>query len=399
MMRATPQGILTVAASALAVLAGAAGAGAQGCKPDDVFAVIDSTGQRLREINGDAQPRLRAKLAELARKNGWSEAEIENKGRGVLDDEETRRLDQRASDLLAELDRLGDVDRGASSGVCERVEQARTKSAQLVEVSQQRATHVMARIDVALRPAPPPAASAPPAPPVPPPPIATGPAVAPTASVDPAARQATAPRQKAPPAQSSAWETRTVRDAEAAPPPAPQPAMSVPEAMAAPPDPGSLGYSPEEIRAAGRGFFGTISAGLASVIDHAFQRFGRPTGYVLGEEGGGAFIAGLRYGEGRAVTKLKGDRKVYWQGPSAGFDFGLAGSQVMFLVYDIDDHEQLFQRFTGIDGSAYIVGGVGITYLKRGKVVLAPIRTGLGLRVGANIGYLKFTPVPSLNPF
>lgn len=166
-----------------------------------------------------------------------------------------------------------------------------------------------------------------------------------------------------------------------------------------PPDPGALGYSPDEISSAGRGFFGTISAGLASVIDHAFQKFGRPTGYILGEEGGGAFIAGLRYGEGRVVTKLQGDRKIYWQGPSAGFDFGLAGSQVMFLVYDVTDHEQLFQRFTGIDGSAFLVGGVGITYLKRGNIVLAPIRTGLGVRLGANIGYLKFTPTPSLNPF
>ena len=396
MMRALPHRSVMAAASivgasiASALLAGMPVARAQDCKPDDVFAVIDSTGQRLREINGDAQPRLRSKLAELARKNGWNEAEIETKGRSVLDDEQTRQLDQRAGDLLAELDRLGDVDRGGS-GICDRLEQARARGAQLVEVSQQRATHVMARIDVALRP--PAAASAPPAPPSPPPPIAMAPMVAPTGSVDPAPRVAApAPRPKAPP---PAWDTRTVRDAEPTPPPAPPvAAMPLP-----PPDPGALGYSPDEINSAGRGFFGTISAGLASVIDHAFQKFGRPTGYILGEEGGGAFIAGLRYGEGRVVTKLQGDRKIYWQGPSAGFDFGLAGSQVMFLVYDVTDHEQLFQRFTGIDGSAFLVGGVGITYLKRGNIVLAPIRTGLGVRLGANIGYLKFTPTPSLNPF
>lgn len=150
---------------------------------------------------------------------------------------------------------------------------------------------------------------------------------------------------------------------------------------------------------AGRGVFGSISASLAAVIDYAFQKFGRPTGYVLGDEGGGAFFAGLRYGEGRLVTKQQGTRKVYWQGPSAGFDFGVAGSQVMFLVYNVEDHEQMFQRYTGVDGSAYLVGGVGITVLKRGKVLLAPIRTGLGLRVGASLGYLKFTPTPSLNPF
>ena len=135
------------------------------------------------------------------------------------------------------------------------------------------------------------------------------------------------------------------------------------------------------------------------MIDYAFQKFGRPTGYVLGDEGGGAIVAGLRYGKGQLVTKLGGERTVYWQGPSAGLDFGLTGSRVMFLVYGIDDHEQVFQRFTGIDGSAYLVGGVGITFLRRGKVTLAPIRTGLGMRFGANLGYLKFTPQLSLNPF
>ena len=189
----------------------------------------------------------------------------------------------------------------------------------------------------------------------------------------------------------AAWTTHTIRDAE------PSPAALA--EMPRPVDPGALGFAPEEIRAAGRGLFGTISAGLASVIDFAFQRYGRPSGYVLGDEGGVAFIAGLRYGEGRLVTKQHGERKVYWQGPSAGFDFGVAGSQVMFLVYNIEDHPQLFQRFTGVDGSAYLVGGVGITFLKRGNLILAPIRTGLGLRLGANVGYLKFTPSPSLNPF
>ncbi len=112
--------------------------------------------------------------------------------------------------------------------------------------------------------------------------------------------------------------------------------------MPPPPDPGALGYSPDEINAAGRGVFGSISAGLASVIDHAFQKFGRPTGYIIGDEGGGAFFAGLRYGQGRLVTKTQGERRVNWQGPSAGFDFGVAGSQVMFLVYSIEDHDQLY---------------------------------------------------------
>ncbi len=135
------------------------------------------------------------------------------------------------------------------------------------------------------------------------------------------------------------------------------------------------------------------------MIDYAFVTYGRPTGYILGNEGGGAFLAGLRYGDGQLVTKLGGERKIYWQGPSVGYDVGVAGSRVMVLVYNIKEHEQMFTRFLGVDGSAYLVGGVGITFLKRGPLVLAPIRTGLGLRLGANVGYLKFTPKPSLNPF
>jgi hypothetical protein len=165
------------------------------------------------------------------------------------------------------------------------------------------------------------------------------------------------------------------------------------------PQPGELTYNDEEIRAAGRGFFGTLSAGLASVIEYAFRSYGSPSGYVLGTEGGGAFLAGLRYGQGRLVTKTFGERPIYWQGPSLGTDFGIDGSRVMFLVYNIEQPEEVLTRFAGIDGSAYLVGGVGITFLKKGRLVLAPIRTGLGLRLGASVGYLKFTAEPSLNPF
>ena len=160
-----------------------------------------------------------------------------------------------------------------------------------------------------------------------------------------------------------------------------------------------LEFTSEDIRTAGRGFFGSISAELAGVIEYAFQTYGRPNGYILGSEGGAALLAGLRYGDGRLVTKLAGEQKVYWQGPSVGTDFGLAGSRVMFLVYNLREPDELFARFIGVDGSAYLVGGVGVTFLKKGRLVLAPIRTGLGLRVGANVGYLKFTPQPSLNPF
>lgn len=161
----------------------------------------------------------------------------------------------------------------------------------------------------------------------------------------------------------------------------------------------SRGYSSEEIAEAGRNFFGTVSSGLASVIEYAFQKQGRPNGYILGEEAGGAFVAGLRYGEGVLHTRDAGRHKVYWQGPSIGYDFGAEGSKTMILVYNLGYPEQIYRRFSGVDGSAYLVGGVGITFQKRGDVVLAPIRSGVGVRLGANVGYLKYTRYPTWNPF
>jgi hypothetical protein len=159
------------------------------------------------------------------------------------------------------------------------------------------------------------------------------------------------------------------------------------------------GYSSNEITQAGHRFFGTISKGMASVIEYAFQQQGRPNGYILGQDAGGAFVAGLRYGEGTLYTRDAGTHRVYWQGPSIGWDAGAAGSKVMVLIYNLRDPEEIYQRFGGVDGSAYVVGGVGLTFQKSGDVVAAPIRAGVGLRLGANIGYLKYTRTPTWNPF
>ena len=158
-------------------------------------------------------------------------------------------------------------------------------------------------------------------------------------------------------------------------------------------------YSPREIRDAGHRFFGRINEGMANVIEYAFKRGGRPNGYILGEEGGGAFIAGLRYGEGTMFMKNGTQQKVYWQGPSIGYDFGAEGSKTMILVYDLEHPSMIYSTFGGVSGSAYLVGGVGITFMKSDDVVLAPIRSGLGLRLGANVGYLKYTRAPTWNPF
>ena len=158
-------------------------------------------------------------------------------------------------------------------------------------------------------------------------------------------------------------------------------------------------YSSDELLKSGARFFGNVSRGLASVIERAVSQWGLPNGYILGEEGSGAFVAGLRYGEGTLYTKNAGDLKVYWQGPSVGFDWGGDGARTMTLVYNLPATNAIYQRFAGIDGSAYIVGGFGMTALTANNIVLVPIRSGLGLRLGANIGYLKYTPQATWNPF
>ena len=158
-------------------------------------------------------------------------------------------------------------------------------------------------------------------------------------------------------------------------------------------------YSSNEITQAGHQFFGSVSVGLAKVIEHAFKSKGRPNGYILGEEAGGAILAGLRYGEGTLFTKAAGHHKVYWQGPSFGYDLGASGSKTMILVYNLRSPRDVFRTYGGVTGSAYLVGGVGVTFLQRDHVNLAPIVSGVGLRFGANVGYLKFTQRPTWNPF
>jgi hypothetical protein len=277
-----------------------------------------------------------------------------------------------------------------------------------------------------------PAAQPAPAPPAAQPTPPEAPLPAPTQSAPPAAQAAHPPAQSAPPPtgnpakteqdKTSSWSTTT---AQAVIPPPPigrapydgPPAYNAPAPGDPPGTPYTLppggppdeqaetfdaeggGYSIDEIREATRGFFGTISTSLASVIEHAFQKGGRPTAYVLGTEGGGAFLAGLKYGEGTLYLRSGGSQKVYWHGPSIGYDLGADGSRVLFLIYQLDEPNNIFRRYTGVDGSAYLVGGVGMTFLKGGPVTMAPIRSGLGLRLGANIGYIRFTARPTWNPF
>jgi hypothetical protein len=158
-------------------------------------------------------------------------------------------------------------------------------------------------------------------------------------------------------------------------------------------------YSQDEILAKAKGFFGATTKGLAEAIQKVFEDQGKPNAIILGEEASGAIGIGLRYGEGMLERKSGLSTKVYWQGPSIGFDFGGNASKVFTLIYNLGQTEGLFQRYPGIDGSFYVVAGVGINYQQAGDVILAPIRTGVGLRAGASVGYLHYSKKHSWIPF
>lgn len=159
-------------------------------------------------------------------------------------------------------------------------------------------------------------------------------------------------------------------------------------------------YSEPEIVDAAERFFGAGAEGVAAVVSHVFEDLGRPNGYVEGEEGSGAIGVGLRYGDGRLrLKRRRGTTRVYWQGPSIGFDTGGNASKVFTLVYNMSDPDQIFHRYPGVDGSAYFIGGVGVNYQRRDGVTLAPMRAGVGLRLGASVGYLAYSRRRRINPF
>jgi hypothetical protein len=159
-------------------------------------------------------------------------------------------------------------------------------------------------------------------------------------------------------------------------------------------------YSEPEIVNAAERFFGAGAEGVAAVVSHVFSDLGRPNGYIQGQEGSGAIGIGLRYGNGRLRLKGRsGTTRVYWRGPSIGFDTGGNAAKVFTLVYNMSDPDQIFQRFPGVDGSAYFVGGIGVNYQRADDITLAPMRAGVGFRLGANIGYLHYARRRGINPF
>ncbi|ACB94664.1 DUF1134 domain-containing protein [Beijerinckia indica] len=157
--------------------------------------------------------------------------------------------------------------------------------------------------------------------------------------------------------------------------------------------------STDEVIESGHRFFGSLSRGLAKIVENATKQWGRPNGYILGQEASGAFIGGLRYGEGVMYTRNAGNLRVYWQGPSLGFDAGADGDRTMMLVYNLPAAQAIYSRFGGVNGSAYVIGGFGMTALMTDDIYVVPIRAGIGARLGLNISYLKFTPTSTWNPF
>ncbi|NJO33844.1 MAG: DUF1134 domain-containing protein [Rhodospirillales bacterium] len=329
--------------------------------------------------------------------DGLADVGFEDKAYQVLQDERIAALDAEANDRLARIDTLGTISPSAEPD-CAKLQELSAATLELQATVKAKTNYMLSKLEQMLgeTPATQPKPKSAEIKPVPAPAAKPAP---PAKTEVPQARELAAKLEPPGKPERSGKTTRdTSRDVAIAPPaPAPAPPPSVPQDQATAPD--GDGYTIDEIRAASAGFFGQVSAGLGSVIEHAFRKSGRPTGYILGTEGGGAFLAGVRYGKGTLYARSGGTQQIFWHGPSLGIDVGGEGSKTLFLIYKMAAPDQLYSNFTGIDGSAYLVGGVGLTLVTNGSVIMAPIRSGLGLRLGANIGYIRFTPKQTWNPF
>jgi len=205
----------------------------------------------------------------------------------------------------------------------------------------------------------------------------------------PAPQQSAPPQDYDPPVQST--------------PPAQQPPVTTtpgtPDSRAAQTTQAADTFERDDLLAAGEGVFGQGAEGLAGIIERILREQGRPNAYIAGREASGAFVVGLRYGSGVMTHKVEGQTPVYWTGPSLGFDIGGDANKVFVLVYNLYDTEELFHRFPAAEGRLYFVGGFAATYLRRGNVVLIPVRLGVGWRAGVNVGYMNFTHKARWLPF
>ncbi|WP_253717273.1 DUF1134 domain-containing protein [Sphingomonas sp. AP4-R1] len=225
--------------------------------------------------------------------------------------------------------------------------------------------------------------------------FAAMPALAQMETIDP--NQA-ASRAGRPSAQPVREEPAPVSEAEAPVASAPPPAAPATERAAGQASQDGA-YQENDVLAAAEGVFGKGAEGLAGVIEKTFKQYGRPNAYIAGREAGGAFVAGIRYGSGTMFHKVEGQRPIYWTGPSVGFDVGANGGKTFVLVYNLYDTQDLYKRFPAAEGNVFVIGGFAASYLKRGDVVIVPIRLGVGWRLGANVGYMKFTEKSTWSPF
>jgi hypothetical protein len=368
------------------------------CTAKDFAVAVDQSGASLRTLTLQAQPKLQERLRRYKAARKLSDTAYENTALDAIQDTKLENYDKKSSELLLTVDSLGRVPDGVAPD-CAKLEELKLAAADLNTIIKAKSDYMLKRLDEKIAeaernaPQPRPSASAAVPKPVPATPQGSPSSKKPSAPAVAAAKPKIKPA--APPTKG--WGAHTKPD-ETSPPP-PVVAMREPDALTLPP-PEEQGYTIDEIRDATRGFFGSVSTNLAAVIEHAFKQSGRPTAYVLGVEGGGAFLAGLRFGKGTLFMRSQsGTREVYWHGPSLGTDFGASGSRTLFLIYRMNDPSDLYRNFTGVDGSAYFVGGVGLTLLKGGDVIMAPIRSGVGMRIGANVGYVRFTETPTWNPF
>ena len=181
--------------------------------------------------------------------------------------------------------------------------------------------------------------------------------------------------------------------------PGPQTADEAAAAEPAPAAPAGATVPKKDVFSAAEGVFGKGAEGLANIIEDLLRKQGEPTAYITGREAGGAFVLGARYGSGTLHHQIEGDRPIHWTGPSVGFDFGADAAKVFVLVYNLHDSQRIYRRFPAAEGNAYVVGGFTASYLRRGDVVLIPIRLGVGARLGVNAGYMRFSEKTRWLPF
>lgn len=355
---------------------------AANCSADDVARAVDATGAGLRAFNSDMMSTLSPKLKRLQDKRGWSDEDLAAHTQALLADQDIANLDKQAFEQFNRIDELGAAVPPGEE--CQRIADIDDAGKALVGTMRTKAELLTSRIEAAMKEASVAELAKPAAPASP---AATVPSTAPAAPAKPKAKADTD------------WTSATLT--------APDPSyaaqkqashdnlkLPVPSTTE-----GEATYSIDEIKATSDGFFGTITSNLASVIAYAFEKAGRPNGYILGQEAGGAFLAGVRYGDGKLYMKDGIVTRIYWRGPSLGADLGASQSRTMILVYHLKSRDDAFKPVPGLDGSAFVVGGVGITFLSDGKTIYAPIGTGPGLRLGVNAGYLKFTRERNWVPF